>query len=103
MRGGEVRWPDGSRRASLAWEECGAVPSYSRCRFVAPPPMPPSPLLLLPPRRCSSQLDDPATFPQRYGGAFPPSFSATVRNILKRLFRVYAHIYHSHFRQVAAG
>ena len=44
------------------------------------------------------QLDNPAIFPQRYGGSFPPTFEATVRNILKRLFRVYGHIYHSHFR-----
>ena len=47
-----------------------------------------------------AQLDDPAIFPQRYGGAFPRDFGPTVRAILKRLFRVYAHIYHSHFRQV---
>ncbi|KAI7838034.1 hypothetical protein COHA_008215 [Chlorella ohadii] len=46
------------------------------------------------------QLDNPAVFPQRYGGSFPPNFAATVRNILKRLFRVYGHIYHSHFRQI---
>ncbi|KAL4853877.1 5'-adenylylsulfate reductase 3 [Chlorella vulgaris] len=46
------------------------------------------------------QLDNPGIFPQRFGGSFPPSFAATVRNILKRLFRVYGHIYHSHFRQV---
>lgn len=46
------------------------------------------------------QLDNPAVFPQRYGGTFPREFGMTVRNILKRLFRVYAHIYHSHFRQV---
>lgn len=46
------------------------------------------------------QLDNPAIFPQRYGGSFPPTFAATVRNVLKRLFRVYGHIYHSHFRQI---
>lgn len=49
------------------------------------------------------QLDNPAVFPQRYGGSFPPTFGGTVRNILKRLFRVYGHIYHSHFRCGAAA
>jgi hypothetical protein len=75
-------------------------PSISRC--AAPHklllhcptsfPLPPLPLL------SSPQLDNPGIFPQRFGGSFPPSFAATVRNILKRLFRVYGHIYHSHFR-----
>lgn len=37
-------------------------------------------------------------FPQRYGAQFPRDFAPIVRNILKRLFRVYGHIYHSHFR-----
>ena len=59
---------------------CSPVP----CRACLPAPPP--------------QLDNPAIFPQRYGGFFPPTFAATVRNILKRLFRVYGHIYHSHFR-----
>ncbi|GAB4818431.1 hypothetical protein N2152v2_005477 [Parachlorella kessleri] len=46
------------------------------------------------------QLDNPSLFPQRYGAPFPQQFEPTVRNMLKRLFRVYAHIYHSHFRQI---
>ncbi len=37
---------------------------------------------------------------QGYGQPFPHDFGALVRNILKRLFRVYGHIYHSHFRQI---
>eukprot|EP00887_Chlorella_sp_A99_P003063 scaffold9.g3063.t1 len=47
------------------------------------------------------QLDNPAVFPPVYGGTFPREFGQTVRNILKRLFRVYGHIYHSHFRRVS--
>lgn len=39
-------------------------------------------------------------FPQRYGAAFAKDFTSTVKAILRRLFRVYAHIYHSHFRQM---
>jgi len=50
---------------------------------------------------CWPQLDNPALFPQRYGAPFPQQFEPTVRNMLKRLFRVYAHIYHSHFRCAA--
>lgn len=46
------------------------------------------------------QLDDPSVFPQRYGGQFSPDFKQIVRAILRRLSRVYGHIYHSHFRQV---
>lgn len=46
------------------------------------------------------QLDDPAIFPQQYGVPFPPNFEDAVKVIFKRLFRVYAHIYHSHFKHV---
>lgn len=46
------------------------------------------------------QLDNPAVFPTRGGAGFPADFGAVVRAVLRRLFRVYAHIYHSHFRQV---
>jgi hypothetical protein len=36
-------------------------------------------------------------FPQRPEQPFPRTFVETVRTIFKRLFRVYAHIYHSHW------
>ncbi len=48
------------------------------------------------------QLDDPAIFPQQYGVPFPPDFVDVVKVIFKRLFRVYAHIYHSHFKNVCS-
>lgn len=44
-----------------------------------------------------SQLDDGAIFPQRPGQPFPRTFLDTVKTIFKRLFRIYAHIYHSHW------
>ena len=50
--------------------------------------------------RLMLQLDDPAIFPQMYGAQFPPNFMEVIRVIFKRLFRVYAHIYHSHFKSV---
>jgi MOB kinase activator 1 len=33
---------------------------------------------------------------------FPSTFQSTAKTILRRLFRVYAHIYHSHFDQICA-
>ena len=48
------------------------------------------------------QLDDPSLFPRGLGGKFPRDFIPVVKTILKRLFRVYAHIYHSHFKQILA-
>ena len=42
-------------------------------------------------------IDDENVFPCRIGAQFPPNFQSTVKNIFKRLFRVYGHIYHSHF------
>ena len=36
------------------------------------------------------------------GVPFPKSFLASCKTILKRLFRVYAHIYHQHFREVVS-
>ncbi|KZV43525.1 MOB kinase activator-like 1, partial [Dorcoceras hygrometricum] len=47
-----------------------------------------------------AQLDDESIFPQKLGAPFPHNFSDIVKTILKRLFRVYAHIYHSHFQTI---
>eukprot|EP00696_Hemimastix_kukwesjijk_P019584 gnl/Hemi2/8908_TR3084_c0_g1_i1.p3 gnl/Hemi2/8908_TR3084_c0_g1~~gnl/Hemi2/8908_TR3084_c0_g1_i1.p3 ORF type:complete len:265 (+),score=62.17 gnl/Hemi2/8908_TR3084_c0_g1_i1:1195-1989(+) len=47
-----------------------------------------------------NQLDDESLFPSQFGVPFPPSFRNIIKNITKRLFRVYAHIYHSHFDTV---
>ncbi|CAL5229014.1 g12258 [Coccomyxa viridis] len=49
-----------------------------------------------------SQMDDPSIFPQHYGEPFPPCFQEVICAIFKRLFRVYAHIYHSHFKHICA-
>ncbi|XP_057506791.1 MOB kinase activator-like 1A [Actinidia eriantha] len=48
------------------------------------------------------QLDDESIFPQRLGAPFPPNFLDVVKTIFKRLFRVYAHIYHSHFHKIVS-
>ena len=38
----------------------------------------------------------------RLGVRFPSTFMNTAKTILRRLFRVYAHIYHAHFDQICA-
>jgi len=48
------------------------------------------------------QLDDETLFPSKIGVKFPPNFQNIVRTILKRLFRVYAHIYHQHFKEIVS-
>ena len=42
----------------------------------------------------------PACLPQ-LGVPFPKGFMSEAKKILKRLFRVYAHIYHSHFEKAS--
>lgn len=49
-----------------------------------------------------AQLDDESIFPQKLGAPFPPNFREVVKTIFKRLFRVYAHIYHSHFQKIVS-
>eukprot|EP01121_Diplochlamys_sp_Union-15-3_P018956 TRINITY_DN7025_c0_g1_i1.p1 TRINITY_DN7025_c0_g1~~TRINITY_DN7025_c0_g1_i1.p1 ORF type:complete len:203 (+),score=27.47 TRINITY_DN7025_c0_g1_i1:88-696(+) len=46
------------------------------------------------------QLDTETIFPSKPGAVFPKNFVSVVQTIFKRLFRVYAHIYHSHFELV---
>jgi hypothetical protein len=36
------------------------------------------------------------------GTPFPPNFKEVVKTIFKRLFRVYAHTYHSHFQKIVS-
>jgi len=47
-----------------------------------------------------NQLDDESLFPSKIGVPFPKNFVSIAKTMLKRLFRVYAHIYHNHFPQV---
>lgn len=47
-----------------------------------------------------TQLNDEQIFPLQLGTPFPKNFVNTVKIIFKRLFRVYAHIYHSHFQKI---
>lgn len=45
-------------------------------------------------------LDNEDIFPSRVDVPFPKNFLVCVKNIFKRLFRVYAHIYYSHFHKI---
>ncbi|KAI3617919.1 hypothetical protein CBS9595_003828 [Malassezia furfur] len=49
-----------------------------------------------------AQIDDPALFPVTPEAPFPPNFVDRVKMILRRIFRVYAHIYNHHFAQICA-
>ncbi|KAJ4368898.1 Mitotic exit network component [Neocucurbitaria cava] len=44
-----------------------------------------------------SNVDNESMFPSRIGVPFPKTFPALIRNMFKRLYRVYAHIYCHHY------
>ena len=52
------------------------------------------------PGPASNLLDDERIFPTEIVTPFPPDFLDYIRNIFKRLFRVYAHIYYCHFERM---
>lgn len=47
-------------------------------------------------------LDDESIFPSRLDVPFPKSFVQIIKTLFKRLFRVYAHIYYSHFEKIVS-
>eukprot|EP01117_Protostelium_nocturnum_P015994 TRINITY_DN624_c0_g1_i1.p1 TRINITY_DN624_c0_g1~~TRINITY_DN624_c0_g1_i1.p1 ORF type:complete len:228 (+),score=79.80 TRINITY_DN624_c0_g1_i1:162-845(+) len=47
-----------------------------------------------------SILEDEAIFPTTDDAPFPKTFKTTVKTIFKRLFRIYAHVYHSHNKEI---
>lgn len=47
-----------------------------------------------------SKLDDESIFPSRTDIPFPKNFAALIKVIFKKLFRIYAHIYYSHFAKI---
>lgn len=49
-----------------------------------------------------AQFNNESIFPCQIGVAFPKTFNQIIKTIFKRVFRVYAHIYHSHFQQILA-
>ncbi|KDN43783.1 putative MOB1 protein [Tilletiaria anomala UBC 951] len=49
-----------------------------------------------------AQLDDDSVFPSKIGVPFPKDFQARVKAIMRRLGRIYYHLYSSHFHQICA-
>lgn len=45
----------------------------------------------------SNKINDQSVFPTKDGGAFPPNFIKDCKNIVRQMFRIFAHIYHNHF------
>jgi len=45
-------------------------------------------------------MDDESIFPSEPEQQFPKGFATTIKNIMKRLFRVYAHIYLNHMNDI---
>ena len=50
-----------------------------------------------------SQLDDQALFPTKPGDPFPDDFMPRARNVYRRLFRVYAHVFHQHYETIVSN
>jgi MOB kinase activator 1 len=46
------------------------------------------------------QINDESLFPSDDSREYPPNFPEIVKNIFRRLFRVYAHVYYSHFAKI---
>ncbi|KAK7099031.1 MOB kinase activator 3B-like [Littorina saxatilis] len=49
-----------------------------------------------------SQINDENLFPVQIGSPFPKNYVAVVKKILKRLFRVFVHVYIHHFDKLVA-
>jgi MOB kinase activator 1 len=47
-----------------------------------------------------SQLNNETIFPTKVEVPFSKNFQSIIKVIFKRLFRVYAHMYHSHFHHI---
>eukprot|EP00742_Colponemidia_sp_Colp-10_P016698 GILJ01019164.1.p1 GENE.GILJ01019164.1~~GILJ01019164.1.p1 ORF type:complete len:140 (+),score=17.01 GILJ01019164.1:214-633(+) len=46
------------------------------------------------------QINDERLFPSEDRNPYPQNFDEIVKNIFKRLFRIYAHVYYSHFNKI---
>ncbi|KAF8582830.1 hypothetical protein K439DRAFT_121036 [Ramaria rubella] len=45
-------------------------------------------------------LDDDAVFPTKFGQDFQPTFPSTTKHMYRQMLRVFAHIYHAHYRDI---
>jgi len=51
-------------------------------------------------KEAMSVIENPEIFPTADDVDFPPSFQEKVREIFKRLFRLFAHLYYSHYESI---
>lgn len=50
---------------------------------------------------CQKTINDETVFPTKHGNEFPTGFeSAYIRKMVRLLFHVLAHVYHSHFKEI---
>ena len=76
------------------------MPFQDDYQYRKPTPLPASQYIELLLSWIDAQISDPAIFPVDEGARFPRSFQSIVRNIYKRLFRLYAHLYCTHADKV---
>jgi len=50
----------------------------------------------------NEQISNPELFPVDENAKFPRNFMTRVKDIYKRLFRLYAHLYYSHFEKISS-
>lgn len=53
-------------------------------------------------KEAQQTVDDPKIFPVDAADPFPPNFIAKVKEIFKRLFRLFAHLYYAHYKEIKA-
>ena len=93
-------------RATLALLPRLTAKEHTASRAYGRTAAPPHRRTAAPPHRTAqvqTLLDDERIFPTEIGKPFPSDFMEHIRNIFKRLFRVYAHIYYCHFERIPAG
>ncbi|XP_002871940.2 putative MOB kinase activator-like 2B isoform X3 [Arabidopsis lyrata subsp. lyrata] len=77
----EYRWADG---ITVIEPKMVSAPEYVECLM----------------NWIETQIDNEIIFPKNPGEPFPSNFEDFVKRILRKMFRVYAHIYYSHFIKI---
>ncbi|CAL9231010.1 unnamed protein product [Arabidopsis halleri] len=77
----EYRWSDG---ITVLEPKMVSAPEYVECLM----------------NWIETQIDNEIIFPKNPGEPFPSNFEDFVKRILRKVFRVYAHIYYSHFIKI---
>eukprot|EP00761_Pharyngomonas_kirbyi_P005743 gb/GECH01005749.1/.p1 GENE.gb/GECH01005749.1/~~gb/GECH01005749.1/.p1 ORF type:complete len:222 (+),score=49.07 gb/GECH01005749.1/:1-666(+) len=51
----------------------------------------------------ADMLDSPDVFPEGDNAPYPKNFRSVIKKIMKRIFRVYAHLLNEHYRQIRSA